>query len=87
VLVADEAVNPGHDQWMDDLWMAGLGTLSRSSGRRRATAEGWRGTQAYAVAGYFGNEGLGRRPVELTLVPVADAGQSGRRYRVWLQRP
>jgi DUF1680 family protein len=88
VLVADEAVNPGHDQWMDDLWMAGLADASptlRPAPDR--LPKGWRGTQAYAVAGYFGNAGLGRRPVELTLVPVADAGQSGRRYRVWLLRP
>ncbi len=88
VLAADEAVNPGHDQWMDDLWMAGLAdakpTLLSAPER---LPKGWRGTQAYAVAGTFGNEGLGRRPVELTLVPVADAGQNGRRYRVWLQRP
>lgn len=88
VLAADEAANPGHDQWMDDLWMAGLadpGPTLRPAPER--LPKGWRGTQAYAVPGYFGNEGLGRRPVELTLVPVADAGQSGRRYRVWLQRP
>ena len=35
----------------------------------------------------FGKAALGKRSVELILVPLADAGQLGGEYRTWLQRP
>jgi uncharacterized protein len=40
-----------------------------------------------AVDGYFGNAELGKTPMTLVLVPIADAGQTGGEYRTWLQRP
>jgi DUF1680 family protein len=88
VLAVDERLNPGSDPWMDDLWRAGLATehpvLRPAVDRLPKT---WHGRQAYLVDGYVGNAALGKRPIELTLVPLADAGQTGGTYRVWLQRP
>lgn len=88
VLAADDRLNPGSSPWTTDLWLTGL--ASRTLTLRDAAAAlpaNWVGTQAYAVPGYFGNTALGKRPVELILVPLADAGQLGGEYRVWLQRP
>ena len=88
VLAADDRLNPGSSPWTTDLWLTGL--ASATPVLRDATAslpEKWTGTQAYAVPGYFGNSALGKRPVDVILVPLADAGQSGGEYRVWLQRP
>ena len=83
VLAADNRINPEVD-----LWIAGLdgdkALELREAGVRLA---GWRGMPAYAVHGYTGNSALGKKPNELVLVPVADAGQQGGEYRVWLQRP
>jgi DUF1680 family protein len=82
VLAADSRINPEVD-----LWIAGLAgdkaVELREAGVRSA---GWRGMPAYVVHGYTGNSVLGKKPVELVLVPVADAGQQGGEYRVWLQR-
>jgi DUF1680 family protein len=88
VLAADERLNPGASAWMNDLWLAGL--TSTDVKLRDASAslpKDWKGTQAYAVDGYFGNAELGKTPMTLVLVPIADAGQSGGEYRTWLQRP
>jgi uncharacterized protein len=88
VLAADDRLNPGSTPWTNDLWLTGLASTALTL--RDATAAlpaKWVGTQAYAVPGYFGNAALGKRPVDLILVPVSDAGQLGGEYRVWLQRP
>lgn len=88
VLVADERLNPGSQPYMSDLWLAGLASTNVTLRDRSASLpKGWKGTQAYAVDGYFGNAALGRTSVELVLVPIADAGQQGGEYRTWLQRP
>ena len=88
VLAADERLNPGKGAWMNDLWLTGVASAEPEL---RDAAAGlpaqWRGGQAYAIGGYFGNAGLGKEPLEVVLVPVADAGQMGGEYRVWLQRP
>lgn len=86
VLAADERLNRD-----TDLWIAGLaGSDARSLAMREAAGrlpKNWVGSQAYTVRGYTGNRVLGKKPVELLLVPFADAGQTGAEYRVWLQRP
>lgn len=88
VLAADERLNPGASPWMNDLWLAGLATADVALRDASASLpKDWKGTQAYAVDGYFGNAQLGRRPMTLVLVPIADAGQTGGEYRTWLQRP
>ncbi len=88
LLVADETLNPGAQPYMSDVWQAGLRS-TRVSLRDRTSAlpKRWHGTQAYGVDGYVGNSALGRSPVELVLVPIADAGQTGGEYRTWLQQP
>jgi len=88
ILAADDRLNPGSSPWTTDLWLTGLASTTFTL--RDATASlpaKWIGTQAYAVPGYFDNAALGRRPVELILVPLADAGQLGGEYRTWLQKP
>ena len=88
VLAADERLNPGASPWMNDLWLAGLATTDvRLRDASASLPKEWRGTQAYAVDGYFGNAELGKTPMTLVLVPIADAGQTGGEYRTWLQRP
>jgi DUF1680 family protein len=85
VLAADTTRNPGVD-----VWIAGLAATDAAALELRevaAPSSGWVGSQAYAVRGYTGNSALGKKPVDLVLVPVADAGQRGGEYRVWLQRP
>jgi hypothetical protein len=73
---------------MSDLWLTGIGAAEPVLRDAAASLPAkWRGTQAYATQGYFGNVALGKTPVDLVLVPVADAGQLGGEYRVWLQRP
>jgi hypothetical protein len=86
--VADETLNPGAQPYMSDVWQAGLRSTSVSlRDRSSALPKRWHGTQAYGVDGYVGNSALGRSPVELVLVPIADAGQTGGEYRTWLQQP
>ncbi len=88
VLAADERLNPGASPWMNDLWLAGLATTDvRLRDASASLPKGCKGTQAYAVDGYFGNAELGKTPMTLVLVPIADAGQTGGEYRTWLQRP
>ena len=88
LLVADEALNPGAQPYMSDVWQAGLATADVTlRDRSRSLPKAWKGTQAYAVDGYVGNAVLGRSPAELVLVPIADAGQTGGEYRTWLQKP
>jgi DUF1680 family protein len=88
VLAADERLNPGVSPWMNDLWLAGLATTEVTLRDASASLPSeWKGTQAYTVDGYVGNAQLGRRPMPLVLVPIADAGQTGGEYRTWLQRP
>ena len=88
VLAADDRLNPGSSPWTTDLWLTGLASTAPTLRDAAASLPSkWVGTQAYAVPGYFGNAALGRRPVDLILVPLADAGQLGGEYRVWLQRP
>ena len=82
LLVADETLNPGAQPYMSDVWQAGLRSTSVSlHDRSSALPKRWHGTQAYGVDGYVGNSALGRSPVELVLVPIADAGQTGGEYR------
>jgi DUF1680 family protein len=89
VLAADERLNPGVGEWMNDLWLMGIASAEPvlRDVAPAALPKGWRGGQAYATQAYFGNAALGKRPAELVLVPVEDAGQKGGEYRVWLQRP
>jgi DUF1680 family protein len=75
VLAADARMNPGVD-----LWIAGLAEASRIE---LEEGEG----QMYRIRGYTGNERLGKKPVKLVLLPLAEAGQQGGEYRVWLRRP
>ncbi len=86
LLAADERLNR-----KEDLWIAGLAaTDTRALQLREPTNRlpgRWVGSQAYTVRGYSGNPALGKKPLELALVPFADAGQTGGEYRVWLQRP
>ena len=87
ILAADERVNPG-PLWTSDVWMAGIASTDPTLGDAAASLpHDWKGTQAYTVKGYVGNAALGKRPTDLVLVPIADAGQTGSEYRVWLQRP
>jgi DUF1680 family protein len=88
ILAADDRLNPGSSPWTSDLWLTGLASATpQLRDADGSLPEKWSGSQAYAVAGYFGNAALGKRPVDLILVPLADAGQTGGEYRVWLQRP
>jgi DUF1680 family protein len=88
LLVADEKLNPGSSPWTTDLWLTGLASTSLTLRDASASLPAkWIGKQAYGVPGYFGNAALGKRSVELILVPLADAGQLGGEYRTWLQRP
>ena len=87
ILAADEKLNQG-PLWTSDVWLAGI--ASSASTLADATAslpKEWNGAQAYTIKGYVGNAALGKRPVDLVLVPIADAGQTGGDYRTWLQRP
>ena len=88
ILAADEWLNPARSEWMNDLWIAGI-AASEPVLREptRTLPKGWRGAQVYAVDGYLRNAHLRQTPVELVLVPVADAGYHGGEYRVWLQAP
>jgi len=88
VLAADERLNPGRGEWMDDLWLMGVASTEPALREMAASLPAkWRGGQAYATQGYFGNAALGKEPRDIVLVPVSDAGQRGGEYRVWLQRP
>jgi DUF1680 family protein len=86
VLSAEERLNRDVD-----LWIAGLASEDAGGVDLREAADrlpqGWVGSQVYAVRGYTGNAALGKKPVGLVLAPIADAGQAGGEYRVWLQRP
>jgi DUF1680 family protein len=74
-----------------DLWIAGVASSDAGALELRDAAgklpERWRGTQAYLIRGYTGNAALGKKPVDLVMAPIADTGQLGGEYRVWLQRP
>jgi hypothetical protein len=86
VLAADGRLNRE-----EDVWIAGLAAPHARSPELREAPDrlprNWVGTQAYTVRGYAGNAALGKKPLELVLVPFADVGQAGGEYRVWLQRP
>jgi DUF1680 family protein len=87
ILAADERVNPG-PRWTSDIWIAGIASTSPAlDDATTSLPKDWKGAQAYTVKGYVGNAALGKRPVDLVLVPIADAGQTGSEYRVWLQKP
>jgi DUF1680 family protein len=89
VLAADERLNPGVGEWMNDLWLMGIANAAPVLQQLAPDKlpKGWRGDQAYSTQAYFGNAALGKRPAEVVLVPIADAGQKGGEYRTWLQRP
>jgi len=88
VLAADERLNPGAAPWMSDLWLTGIADAEPVLRDAKSSLPAkWRGTQAYGTQGYFGNAALGKTTIDLVLVPIADAGQLGGEYRVWLQRP
>lgn len=81
ILAVDQSLNPNLE-----IWAPGLkepADLKRVADR---LPRSWRGTQAYTALGFDGNGSLGERPKDLLLVPLADAGQSGGEYRVWLNR-
>jgi uncharacterized protein len=71
-----------------DLFLAGLGSnqpeLAEATG---GFARGWTGSQAYLTDGYAGNATVETVKKRLRLIPLADAGQLGHEYRVWLQKP
>ncbi len=82
VLAAEERLNRGAD-----LWIAGVATPLDLREAAAKLPQRWVGSQAYTVRGYTGNSALGKKPLDLVLAPIADAGQVGGDYRVWLQRP
>jgi len=86
VLAAEERLNRDVDLWIAGLAAADAGGVDLREAADRLP-QSWVGSQAYAVRGYTGNAALGRKPVGLVLAPIADAGQVGGEYRVWLQRP
>jgi DUF1680 family protein len=83
---SDENLNPGADIWLAGLTTSAGGVLNLHDAATSLPPV-WRGSQAYTVRGQAGNAALGRKPRDLVLVPISDAGQSGGEYRVWLLRP
>ncbi len=71
------------------VWLAGFDATNPASKELAEAASrlpsGWAGLQAYEVPGFEGNDALGRKKSNLVFVPIADAGQNGNEYRVWVQ--
>jgi hypothetical protein len=86
VLAAEGRLNREEDLWIAGLAAAPAGALELREATVRLPQR-WVGSQAYTVRGYAGNSALGKKPLDLVLVPFADVGQAGGEYRVWLQRP
>lgn len=81
VLAVDQSLNVGLE-----IWAAGLKQPAELKPAVDQLPKGWHGALAYTATGFDGNDALGKRLKNLVMVPIADAGQGGAEYRVWLSR-
>jgi DUF1680 family protein len=84
VLAVDSAWNRNIEIWLAGVAMADRPVPELKPSSSPLSARGL-GSQAYETPGFIGNAGLGYRKTPLVFVPVADAGQRGQEYRVWIQ--
>jgi len=77
ILAFDKALNPG----IDDIDKVNIEKPFIRSLPVTELPKSWFGNQVYSITGYYNN-----KPVELKLVPFAEAGQSGGEVRVWLKK-
>jgi DUF1680 family protein len=77
VLAVDQALNPEIKD-MDELSMASSDVKSIS---KTLLPDKWVGFQIFGASGFYKG-----KPVDLNLVPFADAGQTGGDIRVWIKK-
>lgn len=77
VLAVDQSLNPE----MTDLDQLALGSVNLVQLSKDMLPKGWVGSQIYTTKAFY--EG---KPVDLKLVPFADAGQTDGDIRVWIKK-
>ncbi|MCX7008532.1 MAG: glycoside hydrolase family 127 protein [Kiritimatiellaeota bacterium] len=83
VLAADEALIAANGQSLNTITIAkpDLAALAFTPAAAPAEFKTWPGAQVYRINAVTLREG---KPVSIPLVPFADAGMTGARYKVWL---
>lgn len=77
VLAIDQALNPG----LKDLDKITMGSLNLTPISKSLLPKSWVGSQIYSTKAFYGG-----KPIELKLVPFADAGQTDGEVRVWIRK-
>ena len=77
VLAIDQALNPE----FTDLDKITLGSPVLKQLSKTLLPKGWIGSQIYSTKAFYNG-----KPVELKLVPFADAGQTDGDIRVWIKK-
>ena len=77
VLAVDQSLNPG----IIDLDKLSFGTPKLSTVSKTLLPESWIGSQIYTSKAFYDG-----KPVDLKLVPFADASQTGGDIRVWIKK-
>lgn len=81
ILAVDQSLNSDIE-----IWLAGLKQIDEFKRTNNRLPKEWHGTQAYTIAGYEGNDAIGRQSKNFLMVPIADAGQRDGEYRVWFDK-
>ncbi|NEW81448.1 MAG: hypothetical protein GZ094_03675 [Mariniphaga sp.] len=77
VLAVDQALNPD----LKDLDKVTMGPLNLTPISKSVLPKGWVGSQVYKTKAFYSG-----KPIELKVVPFADAGQTDGDIRVWIRK-